>query len=72
MQSALAQKIIPLFPLKHVRIYTIERLDLFTEDWRRTPQRMNGLLNLLLESMDIEPVLNVLDISDEGVYREAT
>ena len=68
--TALAQKIIPLFPLKHVREYDISQLDLSTDDCRRTLRRMDGLLCLRLGNMDTGPVLNALDLIDEGVHRE--
>ena len=70
--GTLAQKIIPLFPLKHVHEYAIERLNLSTDDWRRMLQKMNGLLHLQLDGTNVGPVLNALDLSDEGMYRGAT
>ena len=71
-RNALARKIIPLFPLKHVREYTIEWLDVFTDDCLSLFRRMKGLLHLRLDSMDVEPVLYALDLIDEGVHREVT
>ena len=71
IRGALAQKIIHLFPLKHTREYDIERLNFFTDDWRRTLRRMKGLLHLRLYGVDVRPVLNALDLSN-GVYSEAT
>ena len=67
MQSALAQKIIPLFPLEYVRGYTIDGLDLFTEDWCRALRRMRRLSYLVLDSVDIGPALNALDLGNEGM-----
>jgi len=72
MMNAQAQKIIPLFPLNHVREYSVGRLDLSMDDWRRTFRKMKGLLHLQSGDMDIGPMLNALDLVDEGVHRAAT
>jgi len=69
MAGALAQRVIPLFPLKHVREYAIGRLSVCTNDWCMVLRRMNSLWLLRLDSVDIEPVLDALDSSDEGVHR---
>ena len=72
MRGALVQKVIHFFPLKHVRKYTVERFDPPADDWRRTLRRMKGLLHLRLDSVNIVPVLNTLNLINEGVHREVT
>ena len=69
MEGALAQRVIPLFPLEHVHGYVIERSNILTNDWCMMLRRMNDLWLLRLDSVDIEPVLNALDLSDEGVRK---
>jgi len=68
----LAQKIIPLVPLKRVREFTAERLFLlFADDWRKALRRMKGLIHLRLDSTDIEPVLDALGLDTGGTCGEA-
>jgi hypothetical protein len=72
MNCALAREIVPLFPLKRVHQYSIKRLNFSADDCRRTLQRMNSLLHLRLDDVDVGPVLNALDSLDKGVHKEAT
>jgi len=64
--------IVSLFPLKHVRKFTIEGPAVPMDDWYRTLRGMRGLLHLQLNSLAIGPALSGLGFDDKGMYGEAT
>ena len=64
--------IVPLFPLKHVRKFTVEGLAVTMDDWCRMLRGMRGLLHLQLNSLDIGPALDGLGFDDGGMCGEAT
>jgi len=70
--NALAEQVIPLFPLKYVREFTAEGLEFVTNSWRWRLGKMEGLLHLQLIHLDVGPVLDALDFDDGGMYGEAT
>jgi hypothetical protein len=72
MMSSCVEKVVPLFPSKHIREFTVVGLNLITSDWRRMLRKMKGLAVLRLNGLDIELALDALDFVDGGVYREAT
>jgi len=63
--------IVPLFPLKHVRKFTVEGLAVTVDDWCRMLRGMRGLLHLQLNNLEIGPALGGLGFDDEGMYGEA-
>ena len=70
--SVLVEKTFSLFPLNHIREFTAETLNLGVDDWRRMLRKMECLLCLRLDHLDIGSVLYALDSGDEGVHEEAT
>ena len=71
-RNASAEEIVPILPLKRVREFTAEGLELVADDWRKVLRKMKRLLHLRLDNLEIWPVLDALDIYDGGVYGEAT
>ena len=71
-RDELFQKVVPLFPLDHVYDFFAMGLDLPTDIWRGVLLRMEGLLHLRLENVNIESVLNALGPMDGGVYGKRT
>ena len=71
-RSALVQETVPIFPLKHVREFSVDGLELFAGDWRKVLQKMKRLSHLRLSRLDIGPVLVALDIRKGGVYGKAS
>jgi len=70
--SAVAERVIPLFPLKDIREFTTKGLWFVTSFWHRMLGKMEGLLHLQLTHLDIGPVLDAPYFDDGGMYRETT
>lgn len=64
MVNATVEKTIPLFPLNHLHEFTADGLVLVADDWRRVLREMKRLLHLRLDSLDIGPVLDALDLCE--------
>ena len=68
MENACTDDIIHLFPLKDVCEYATEGSEFYTHYWRKILEKMEDLLYLRLDTMDVEPVLDAFDLCDGGVY----
>jgi hypothetical protein len=60
--NATVEKTVLLFPLNHIHEFTAEGLVLVAGDWGRMLREMKRLLHLRLDSLDVGPVLDALDL----------
>ena len=69
--SELMEKVFSLFPLKDVREFAVNGLDLIEDKWRRMLRKVKRLSHLQLNGLCVGSVLDALDSKDPGVYKEA-
>ena len=70
--NELVKKILPLFPLNHVRKFVDMTLALDADGWRGVLWKMENLSHLQLEKLNIESVLDVLYVEGQGVCVRTT
>ena len=73
VDDTLGREICPLFPLDHVREFSVTGLSFSRSEWRGMFEKMEGLVHLQLDKVNLGPAMGALGSGDElkGVYKES-